>query len=315
MTTTKTRMTRMGKVWLIIGVALMVWCAVSLIATKLIYDGIFVRYEDHTVAVPDALTQMVDERTTVVYPAGDHKLTGYVYRPQQEEKDALIVLAPGFHACADDYYWQISELLDYGWAVFAFDPTGSCHSEGDSCVGFPQELVDLKATLAFIREESHLEYEKLVLLGHSRGGYAACCAADEDGVAAVISVSGINSAMEGIMGSTVNAIGPIAYGNYPFLWLYQTMLFGGEVANADASQVLSDSDVPTLLVHGQADEQVPLDKYSVVSHVDEIDNPSVKLMLCADAGKNGHTNLLFDEDGTANDALMAQIHRFLEENI
>lgn len=312
MMTTTTARKRKGKVWLVIGVALVVWCVVSMIATKLIYDGIFGCYEATETAIPDKLTAMVDGRTTVVYRAGDRHLTGHLYRPTKEAREALIVLAPGFHACADDYVWQIAELVDYGWTVFAFDPTGA---GGESSVGFPQELVDLEATLRFIRKESGFGFEKLVLLGHSRGGYAVSCAAGEENVVAVISVSGINSAMEGIMGSSVNAIGPIAYGNYPFLWAYQTMLFGGDVANRDAAKELSESDVPTMLVHGQADDQVSLEKYSIVSHMEEIDNPSVQVVLCDEAGQDGHTNLLFDADGTANDTLMAQIHRFLEENV
>ncbi len=314
MTTTSTRKRR-TRVWGIIGIVLMAWCLVSMVATKLIYDRIFVRYEAPDVVVPSSLTATVETRTTVVYHVQDHTLTGHLYRPAGEAHEALIVLAPGFHACADEYLWQIAELLDNGWAVFAFDPTGHCHSKGDSGVGFPQELVDLKATLSFIREQSAFGFDKLVLLGHSRGGYAACCAADEEGVVAVISVSGINSAMEGIMGSSVNAIGPIAYGHYPFLWAYQTWLFGNDVANRNAAEVLSSCDVPTLLIHGQQDEQVPLAKYSIVSHMDEIDNPHVQLMLCDREGQDGHISLLFDPDGTANDLLMKEIYRFLEENV
>ena len=314
MTTTSAR-ARRSKVFSILGIVLGVWCVVSFVATKLIYDRIFVRYDPPATATPSALTALVETRTTVSYHVQEHTLTGYLYRPDGQAREALVVLAPGFHACADDYLWQIAELLDKGWAVFAFDSTGHCHSKGDSCVGFPQELVDLEATLSFLRDRAAFGFEKLVLFGHSRGAYAACCAADSDRVVAVIAVSGINSAMEGVMSPAIEAVGPLAYGNYPFLWAYQTALFGGDVANREASSVLSACDVPTMLVHGSADDRVPPDVGSIVSHIGEIDNPHVQVMLCDRAGQDGHTNLLFDTDGTANDALMERIHRFLEENV
>ena len=288
-----------------------VFCIVSMIATKLVYDGIFVRYDPAPASPPAALSAVVAARETVSFLSDENRLNGYLYRAAGENAlDALIVLAPGYHACADEYLQQIDALLRYGWSVFAFDPTGSCHSEGGSSVGFPQELCDLKAALAFLEENERFGFSQLVLLGHSRGGYAACCAAGETDVAAVVTVSGINSAMEGVMSASVEAIGPVAYGNYPFLWAYQTLLFGGEIANADAAQVLSETAVPVLIVHGQQDTTVPTDKYSILSHRDEIDSGAVEVYICEDAGQDGHTNLLFDADGTANDALMEKIHTF-----
>ena len=102
-------------------------------------------------------------------------------------------------------------------------------------------------------------------------------------------------------------IGPVAYGNYGFLWLYQAMLFGGDTLNLQAYETISQSDVPVLVVHGTADEQIPLDACSVISHREQITSDQVEYLLC----QGGHTDLLYDEDGTANDALMLQIHEFL----
>lgn len=307
--TTKTH-TRLKRVSMVIALSLLAFCMVSMVATKLVYDRIFARYDPDTAVPPTALSATVGARETVSFMSADNRLAGYIYRAEEKSLDALIVLAPGYHACADEYLWQIRALMDYGWSVFAFDPTGSCHSEGASLVGFPQELCDLQAALTFIEDNDRFGYTDIVLLGHSRGGYAACCAAGMTDVAAVVTVSGINSAMEGVMSSSVEAIGPVAYGNYPFLWLYQTMLFGGEVANADAAQVLSEAAVPVLIVHGKQDATVPTDKYSILSHCDEIVSDAVEVYICDDAGQDGHTNLLFDADGTANEELMEKIHTF-----
>lgn len=291
--------------------------AISMLATKLIYDMIFVRYDAQDAEVPAALTQMVADREIVQYEADGVRVEGYLYRCDGENaRDALVVIAPGFHAGADDYLWQIKSLLDYGWSVFSYDPVGSCNSEGDSYVGFPQQIIDMEATLGYLQAQDRFGYDKLALLGHSRGGYAAACALDTDyEIDAVITVSGVNSAMEGIMGYASSYVGPLAYGNYGFLWLYQVMLFDAKTVNASADSAISGSDVPVMIVHGAQDDQFPADKNSIISHKDEIRSEGVEYVICDTPGQDGHTDLLFSPDGGANGELMAQIHGFLERNL
>jgi dipeptidyl aminopeptidase/acylaminoacyl peptidase len=227
-----------------------------------------------------------------------------------------VILAPGFHAGGDDYLWQIKALLDRGWSVFTFDPSGSFESSGDSYVGFPQEILDLNATIEFIEANDRFGYGTLALLGHSRGGYAAGCVLSYGhDIDAVVTVSGVNSAMEGIMAYSSSAVGPLAYGNYGFLWLYQSMLFGSKITNLSAWEQIMDSGVPTLVVHGTADEDFPLDKNSIISHRQQLCTPAVEYLTCDTPGQSGHTDLLFDPQGGANEALMTQISDFLERSI
>lgn len=296
----------------IIITTIFIFCAVSMVATKLIYDSIFNRY-DEPAAVSPALSEMVQGRKEHSFPSGENALTGYYYAvPEGKERHGLIVLAPGFHAGADDYLWQIRELGDFGWGVFTYDTTGTLRSQGKNQIGFPQAISDLEAALKYVEKQGNFGYNDVVLLGHSRGAYAACCVLEErDDVAAVVSVSGINSAMEGIMHMSSQVVGPVSYGNYGFLWLYQAMLFGADTLNLQADEVLSKSDVPTLVVHGTLDSQVPMDSCSIISHREEITSGQVEYLLC----DGGHTDLLYGQDGTANDALMEDIHHFLLRSI
>ena len=225
-----------------------------------------------------------------------------------EQTHGLIVFVPGFQAGSDGYLWQINSLLEYGWAVFAFDVTGTFRSQGKNQVGFAQPVLDLEAALTYLRQNKLFGCEKLVLMGHSQGGYAVCCAlANQEDVAAVVSISGINSAMEGVMHMSTEVIGRVAYGNYGFLWLYQAMLFGEDVLDQQAAQAISQSNVPVLVIHGTQDEQIPTDACSVISHKEQITSDQVEYLL----RPAGHTDLMYDADGTANDELMQHIHGFL----
>lgn len=305
------------KVWITIIIAVLIVLVISFAATKVIYDRVFPRYDCVVTEYPSALTDTVALREKMTYPCGEHSLSGYLYKSTaQSSRDTLIVLAHGHNACADSYLWQIHELLACGWSVFAFDATGSCTSQGDSAVGFSQELLDLRSTLEYIETCDRFCYNNVALLGHSRGGYAACCSLAYDyDISAVISVSGINSAMEGVIGTSTQYIGPLAYGNYGFLWLYQTMLFGAETVNLRADKVISSTDVPVLLIHGEDDHEVPVNKYSIVSHKDEMSGEHIEYLFRSAPDNSGHTDLLFSADGTADDQVIRKIDEFLQKNI
>lgn len=296
------------RILVIIITVIVAFCVVSMAATKIIYDSLFVRY-DTPAQIPQELSQMVQQRQLCQFPSGENLLTGYCYTPPEDaDKHGLIVLVPGFHAGGDDYLWQIHALLEYGWGVFTFDTTGTLRSEGESQVGFSQSVPDLEAALKYIENQQQFGYNELVLMGHSRGAYAACCMLSRDwDIAAVVSVSGVNSAMDAIMQASSSKIGPISYGNYGFLWLYQAMLFGKDTLELQASESLSGKGVPALVIHGTKDTQMPVSTDSIIAYREEITSSQVEYLLL-DAG---HTDILFSGDGTANDALMQEIHDFL----
>lgn len=297
---------------IIIITVIFIVCSISMMATKWIYDSIFARY-DQPADIPSELSGMVQQRQECQFFSGENRLTGYLYRaPEQEQAHGLILLCPGFAAGADDYLWQISQLRAYGWAVFAFDTTGTLDSQGKNQVGFSQAVPDLEAALKYVENNRNFGYNKLVLMGHSRGAYAACCVlAQPTEVSAVVCVSGINSAMEGVMHMSTQVVGPVSYGNYGFLWLYQAMLFGADTLQLHSDEVISQADIPVLVVHGKQDEQVPLDACSIISHKEQITSDKVEYLLC----EGGHTDLMYDDDGTANDVLMQQIQEFLLRSI
>ncbi len=297
-------------------IAILLILVISFVFTVIIYNTSFSRYDCTISETATELKGIINNRQTYNYKCKKNTLTGFLYNSYTENNNTLIVLAPGYNACSDDYLWQIKELLDYGWSVFSFDTTGCCKSEGNSAIGFSQEIIDLYATLDFIKSNNNFGFKNIVLLGHSRGGYAACCALSSSyDISAVISISGINSAMEGIMGSSTKYVGKLAYANYGFLWLYQTILFGKDIVNLKADEILNETDKPVLVIHGTNDIQVPVDKYSIISHKENINNQNVEYYLCSSPNGSGHTSLLFEENGTADNNVIEKINNFINNKV
>ncbi|MGN0374992.1 MAG: alpha/beta hydrolase [Butyrivibrio sp.] len=298
------------KVWKNIIIILAINLVIMFGITKIIYDACFPRY-DAEVLIPEELELLVEERQNVEFLSGDYLLNGYLYGNGSGR--GLVVIAPGMNASVDNYLWQIQSFTDYGWDVFSFDTTGSCTSEGTSAVGFSQELLDLDAALTYV--EKNYKYDNIFIFGHSRGGYSACCILGRGhDIAAVVSVGGINSAMEAIMQPAVDKVGFIAYGNYPLLYLYQTMLFGDDVVSLQADKQISESEIPAMIVQGINDTTVPADSISIYAHRDEITSVNAEYYVCDVPGQDGHTDLLFANDGTANNVLMDIINQFYSKN-
>lgn len=305
---------KIKKALIIIIITLLVLSLFSFLSTKIIYDQIFKRYNCNITEFPSELQTTIDTREEFKYYSGENMLNGYLYK-SKKLSDTLIIIAPGQNACSDNYLWQTHELLECGWSVFSFDATGCCKSEGKSAIGFSQELIDLNATIDFIKNNINFGYKNIVLFGHSRGAYAACCSLKKNNdISAVISISGVNSAMEATIGPATEYVGLLAYSNYANLWLYQSMLFGHEIVNMRADEIVKESNVPILIIHGNNDELYPTDKFSIVSHFDGTQK-NTEIIIIDNENSSGHTNLLFDTDGTANNYIIKEINDFLVEKI
>lgn len=284
------------------------------IATKIIYDNIFCRYDK------DALTEdvramygnLVRSRESLYISDGneDNTLKAYFYNVSNEK--GLIVIAPGLHAGANHYLAMTQYFTDNGYDVLSFDPLGTIESKGKSCKGFSQEIEDLDRVLSFA--EKNYAGEDLYVLGHSRGAFAACSMIGSNhDIKAIVSVAGLNSAMEAVIGLSSRYIGPVANANYFNLWLYQVMLFGADTMSIKADEKIDEGNVPILVIQGSADRTAPAAKYSIYSHKDEMNSGNVSYIYIEEEGKNDHTDILYEADGISPNAeLMREIVEFFE---
>ena len=278
----------------------------SFLATKFVYDSIFGRYDPPECTISDSsLTEIMD---SVSFPSGENLLSGKLF---DSPGDSLVVIVPGLRSHMGEFAPIIAELVQqYGRDVFIFDMTGCCESQGDSCLGFPQAVLDLNAALDYI--DSAYDYEDIFLVGHSRGGYAVCCVLENrSDIDAAVSINSPGSPMDAVVGSSVGTVGWIAYGNYPILYLYQAMLFDFKSASQSAADAIANSDVPVLIIQAQQDETVRWDRFSICADKDQLSGSNAEFWLI----HGGHSSVLYDETGLGvNGELWARINSFYNCN-
>ncbi len=277
-----------------------------MIVTKTVYDFVFRRQKSQKQRTD------TDIGKAYTYPCGKGELTGYLCRSPKQCK-GLVVFVPGFRAEAARYGGVIREIARAGFDVFSFDCTGCGNSCGKTSVGFPQVINDLNATLTFIVENKSFDYDKIYLFGHSRGGYAACCVVNEHkNISGVISVNGVNHAMDGIMAYSVAAVGVFAYLNYYFLWLYHCVLFGRDIADRSAVCEINKSNVPVLVIQAYADRRITRDRYSLYARRRKVNSPNAEFFLYQSPRNCGHTSILYDQLGRPNKEIILKATDFFK---
>ena len=286
------RYIRRGVIVLLI--SMLVFSIVSMIITKLIYDRQFSRVERHDESVTAGLRYSDLEedypRQIVRFLSSDNWLQGYIYGNEHTEL-GVIVVAHGLGGGADSYLSQIRYFVDHGWRVFAYDATGSFDSEGKSTRGFPQSILDMSAALEYIRQQTEFDNLPVMLFGHSWGGYAAANQLHFDfDVAGVVTAAAANSAMDMIMEQGHRMMGGFVAVQYPFLWMYQSILFG-QTASLDAASAIEQSNVPVLVIHGIEDAFVNYSGSSIPAHLDLTIAKQAQVIIRTEDGQNNHNDL------------------------
>lgn len=280
---------------------LVVFSIVVMIIVKNLYDGNFPRFNRPEFTTDLSYSDVSEnyKRDTVQFKSGDNTLQGYIYGV--ENTKGLVVVAHGLGAGSDSYLSQIMTFVDDGWRVFTYDCTGSYDSEGKSTKGFPQSVLDLDAALTYIESKEEFENFPVLLFGHSWGGYAVANVLNFDHeVDGVVSVAGVNTAFEITMEECNNIMGGFSKITAPYIWLYQTILFGKN-ASVSAVNGINQSNVPVMIIHGDHDTRVLYNGSSIIAHKDEIKNSKVIYKTCTKEFHNGHSDLFLSDEARQYD--------------
>lgn len=280
---------------------LVVFSIVTMIIVKNLYDSNFPRFNRPEFTTDLSYNDVSEKykRETVQFESGENTLQGYIYG--SENTKGLVVVAHGLGAGSDSYLSQIMSFVDDGWRVFTYDCTGSYDSEGKSTKGFPQSVLDLDAALNYIESKDEFDEFPVLLFGHSWGGYAVANVLNfEHEVDGVVSVAGVNTAFEITMEEGNNVMGGFSKVTAPFIWLYQTILFGKN-ASVSAVKGINQANIPVMIIHGDHDTRVLYNGSSIIAHKAEITNSKVIYKTCTKEFHNGHSNLFLSEESRQYD--------------
>lgn len=186
-------------------------------------------------------------------------LRGYLYRNEKLcSFSDLVIFVHGMGGGHTSYTTEIDFLARQGHLVLSYDQTGTMLSEGKRLYGMPQGVRDLQSALQFVAQSDSLQNLPVLLVGHSWGGYIVSRVLRyKPHVKGVAAMSGFERLNDVICDMAKQQTGMNISFLKPFLNLCGFMKFG-RAALGNTSEVLLNTDVPILLLHGKADTAVRL---------------------------------------------------------
>ena len=120
----------------------------------------------------------------------------FVTNKNIKDYKAVIVMAHGIGCSRANYMARYDYFARKGYIVFAYDCTGTCKSEGRDIKGLPQSQLDLENAINYVGTIEKLKDYKILVYGHSWGGYAAATVLNNkkcaEKITAVVTCSGFN---------------------------------------------------------------------------------------------------------------------------
>ncbi|HEX3976617.1 MAG TPA: alpha/beta fold hydrolase [Solirubrobacteraceae bacterium] len=209
---------------------------------------------------PRDLQALLGELADLVAAAGVQPRTHAYGSDPEQVADLLLPATDGPHPVAvllHGGFWRARftrstmaalavDLADRGWATWNVE-----YRRVGNGGGVPETLDDVRAAIAALaRLTEPLHADRVVIVGHSAGGQLGLCVARDAAVAAVVSLAGVCD----LGAAYADAIGESAT---------EAFMAGGPDDRPEA-YALADplsripAGAPVLLVHGDADQRVPL---------------------------------------------------------
>ena len=186
-------------------------------------------------------------------------LNGKVYYTDNLDSDRVCLFFHGFGAGHEAYTTLINDLVTtLGMPLLAFDYTGCDLSEGKKIPNTLQALSDADHFLAYLATHEKFKHKKLILCGHSWGGFVASNLYPynkDKNIIKVISINGVTD-FGLVYKNTAHA---------PYLFLVVNNIINAfrykKLAFATTRKSIKNTPVPHLFMHGLKDPIIAFSPY------------------------------------------------------
>ncbi len=210
----------------------------------------------------------------------------FVVNKDIKDYKAVIVMAHGIGCSRANYMARYDYFAGKGYIVFAYDCTGTCKSEGRDIKGLPQSQLDLENAINYVGTIDELKGYRILVYGHSWGGYAAATVLNNkksaDKITAVATLSGFNDIWNIVYYQVSKYTTKMILLAKPWLYLH-FIVFYGKRALYTGIKGINKYKGDVLVMHSKDDKTVRyLD--SVAIHQNECTNPNARFVIFEDRG-------------------------------
>ena len=179
-------------------------------------------------------------------------IKGQFYYYQNPKTDRIVVFDHGLAPWHKSYLREIETLCRHGYVVYAFDHTGCGDSEGEGIFGLSGSLSDLDDCLVELGSIEELFSVKIMVVGHSRGGYSTLnILAFHPEVDRIVAMSGFIS-----LDVMMRQIAPFFLAPFRKKMFEVERKYNPEYVDCSAIDALSGCDTPALIIHSTDDNTV-----------------------------------------------------------
>lgn len=216
---------------------------------------------------------------------GGETVRGAIYSKCSKEKnsDVIVIVCHGMWSSHRSYMQDIGYICDAGYEVIGFDYIGTSLSDGKCLGGFGQSLRCLDAVVRYVKSSEELSKRKIVVYGHSWGGYAATNIVKfHPDIAAVIAVAPATSfeaVAKNMFPRAIHFILPAAK--------LTDRIRMGKFANQRADKSLEGYSGRVLIIHSEDDPMCPYRSTTGIVK-EKFTDDNFTYISVADKGHNPH---------------------------
>ena len=266
-------------------------------------NSAFILFLIASVAAAETQTDIEYERV------GDLSLKLDLHTPQAANPPLIVYVHGGAWRGGSKSDVPIAKLIEHGFAIASVDYRLSTQAP------FPAQIQDIKAAIRFLRAKAelfHLSTSRIAIIGSSAGGH----------LAALVGVTNGNKVLEGTIGEHLSQSSDVQcivslfgasnlqtilsqsteFGLKMRVPALQLLLGGQPTEKPDLAKLaspvahLDKDDPPLLLIHGDADPQMPPQQSQELAKAYEALKLPVQLIMLPGSKHGGHE--FYDEERT-----------------